>query len=366
MSKPLSATDCISPAIAQTKKQLFAPFRFKRWMRLAIVCMLTGEFSGGGSGGGNFNYPIHHDKGSRSFAALPHMDWGTLLPWIPWIAAGVLLLFLLALAFIYVACVYRFVLFESVLRDQCQLKGSWKRWKVLGGSYFLWTLSLSAISFFGMALLFGVPLLLAWQAGIFHHPGDHLAVLILGGIALFFLFLFFVVVGAVIALFAKDFCVPIMAVDDVGVMEAWRRLLPILGAEKLAFAFYVVMKIVLAIAAAILTGIVAVVVILVLLIPLGIAGVVIFFGAKALGATFDLLTISILVILGGVLLTGLLYLMAIISTPSMVFFQSYVLHFIGSRYPAVGDILFPPSPEPPPLPPMDSTLLPPPLPDPAA
>lgn len=52
MSKPLSAVDCVSPAIAQTKKQLFTPFQFKRWWRLAVVCILTGEFAGGGGGGG--------------------------------------------------------------------------------------------------------------------------------------------------------------------------------------------------------------------------------------------------------------------------------------------------------------------------
>ena len=37
----------------------------------------------------------------------------------------------------------------------------------------------------------------------------------------------------------------------------------------------------------------------------------------------------------------------------MVFFQSYVLHFIGSRYAAVGAVLFPPPPENPPLPTLD-------------
>src|ERR1035437_1309423 len=58
MSKPLSAVDCVSPALAQTKKQLFAPFQSRRWLRLAVVCILTGEFAGGGGGGGgNFHFP---------------------------------------------------------------------------------------------------------------------------------------------------------------------------------------------------------------------------------------------------------------------------------------------------------------------
>ena len=61
-------------------------------------------------------------------------------------------------------------------------------------------------------------------------------------------------------------------------------------------------------------------------------------------------TISILVVMGGVILAGILYLIALISTPAMVFFQSYVLHFMGSRYPALGAVVFPPPPETPPPP----------------
>jgi hypothetical protein len=163
----------------------------------------------------------------------------------------------------------------------------------------------------------------------------------------------YILIGAVIGLFAKDFCIPIMAMDEVGIIKAWRRLFPIVAAEKLAFVFYVLMKIVLAIAAAILAGIVTVVLILLLLIPLGIAGVLLFLVGKAMGLTFGLATICALVILGGILLMGLFYLLAIISTPFMVFFQSYVLHFIGSRYPGVGTILFPTPPEAPPVTPAD-------------
>ena len=87
-----------------------------------------------------------------------------------------------------------------------------------------------------------------------------------------------------------------------------------------------------------------------IIIALVIAGLIIFFGGKALGLTFNVTTISILVVMGGVVLTGILYLIALISTPAMVFFQSYVLHFLGSRYPALGAVVFPPPPEPQPPP----------------
>ena len=164
------------------------------------------------------------------------------------------------------------------------------------------SLSVSAL---GYALLIGAPLLIAWRAGLFHHPGEHLAALILGGVALLFLLIAFFVVGAVVGLFAKDFCMPIMAMEKVGVLDAWRRLLPMLAAEKMAFTGYVLMKIVLAIGSAIIVRHRhAIVTLIVLLIPLGIAGVIVFFGGKAIGLTLNVATISILVVLGGIILAG--------------------------------------------------------------
>ncbi|HTS71355.1 MAG TPA: hypothetical protein VMO17_20445, partial [Terriglobia bacterium] len=175
--------------------------------------------------------------------------------------------------------------------------------------------------------------------------GEHLVALILGGVALLFLLFAFFVLGAIASLFAKDFCVPIMAMEKVGVLDAWRRLLPMLATEKMAFTGYVLMKIVLAIGSAIIFGIITFLTLIVLLIFLGIAGVIVFFGGRAIGLTLNAATISILVALGAIMLAGFIYLAGLINTPATVFFQSYVLHFIGSRYEPVGAALFPPPPE---------------------
>jgi len=58
MAKPLSAVDSIAPAIAQTKKQLFAPFRLRRWSRLAFICLIVGDFAGGGGGTDEDSGPV--------------------------------------------------------------------------------------------------------------------------------------------------------------------------------------------------------------------------------------------------------------------------------------------------------------------
>jgi hypothetical protein len=63
------------------------------------------------------------------------------------------------------------------------------------------------------------------------------------------------------------------------------------------------------------------------------------------------------------------YALALISVPAVVFFVAYAIHFFGSRYPALGALLhaapplavspppvIPPPTEPPPLPPMPEPI----------
>ena len=78
-----------------------------------------------------------------------------------------------------------------------------------------------------------------------------------------------------------------MAFEDVGPVDGWRQLLSMVGAEKLSFSAYVVMKIVLAVGSAIVFTIVNLIVILILLIPLTLLGVAGFFASKTAGITWD-------------------------------------------------------------------------------
>jgi hypothetical protein len=49
-----------------------------------------------------------------------------------------------------------------------------------------------------------------------------------------------------------------------------------------------------------------------------------------------------------VVLFGLFWVVALVSVPSVVFFQSYTLHFFGARYARLGAMLTPPAPPAPP------------------
>lgn len=355
--KPLSAIQAVTPAIEQVKQQLFKPFRFWRWARLAVLVLCTGDFAGGGGPGNglNFNLPIKRGQNDLVSLASYNEVWARILAYLPWVLLGVTVLIVLFLALIYIASVCRFIVLDSVLYNRCELRAGWRRWQPHGYSYFLWILGLGGSMLLALLVFIGGPALIAWQHGVFREPREHLFLLIVGGLALLGVFLVLVVAGAVIGALAKDFAVPVMALENVGILDAWRRLLPLLSMAKLSYAGYVGMKIVLAIGVGILFGILTLIAILILLIPLGIGGVAIYLMARGMGLEWDLLTITVTVLLGAVAFHLLLAVVCFISVPPLVFFQSYALHFFGSRYPRLGEVMFPPTPSPPEAPPLPAT-----------
>jgi hypothetical protein len=210
----------------------------------------------------------------------------------------------------------------------------------------LWLLVYLVAVLAGMAVLVGIPLCFAFAAGWLTHPGDHVLPLALGGVVLFFVLLIFFVAVAVIGVLTKDFVVPQMALEDIGAMEAWRRLWPLIGAEKSAYAGYIGMKIVMAIGAGIVVGIAALILGLIVAIPTAGLSILAILTGKTAGLTWNAYTITLAVVVGSVLLAGFLYLIALISVPVIVFFPAYSIYFFAARYPALGAALYPSAPQP--------------------
>ena len=180
-------------------------------------------------------------------------------------------------------------------------------------------------------------------------------------IPLFFIFFAFFISILIVAVLTKDFVVPQMALEDIGAFEGWRRLWAGMKADKGNYAAYLGMKILMALGAAMVLGIVSFIVILLLAIPLGGIGVIAVITGKTAGLTWNAYTITLAVIAGAFLITIILYALALISVPVIVFFPAYSIHFFASRYRPLDAVLHPappapqipplPEPEPPPLPP---------------
>src|SRR5204862_5891485 len=76
---------------------------------------------------------------------------------------------------------------------------------------------------------------------------------------------------------------------------------------------------------------------IVLLIPILLMGLVVVLLGQAGGLTWNLLTIALAVLAGGVVAGGLLFVMAMLSVPFAVFFQAYAPDFLGSPYSKLAD-----------------------------
>lgn len=336
---PISAVDSISPAFEHTKQQLFRPFRFGQWTRLALVGLFAGEMSSGG--GCNFNYPAHGTTTHRDFTFAAAPNWALLGPLL---AIALIALPLLGLLFIYLNSRMRFVLFDSVIAKKCELGRMWRERREPALQYFVWQIVFVLATFAGMAVLIGVPALAALLLGWFTAPKEHLAPLILTGIFVFFAFMLWMVASIVVQVFTKDFVVPQMALENVSAFEGWRRLWRMLGSEKGSYAGYGGMKLILTIGAGIGIGILAFIVIIILLIPFGGLGAITVMAGKTAGLTWNVFTITAAVVAGSIFLMVVFYAIALISVPVIVFFPAYSIYFFAARYPQLARLMYPPPP----------------------
>ena len=360
---PISAVDTISLAFQHTKRQLIQPFRFWQWTRLAFVGLLAGEM--GSSGGVNVptsfpNIPQQGGGSSRHFAqAFPHIDPAILGAVITVAVISGLVLIVL---FAYISSIMRFVLFDSIVAKECRIRASWSGRQGIGWKLFLWQLGISFLTLAVLAILVGIPAAIGFAAGWFKSPSDHLPVLIIGGILLFFVLMAFFILVAVVHVMTKDFVVPQMALEGIGAVEGWRRLLVMLKGEKGGYAAYIGMKIVLAIGAGIVLSIATFIVIFVIALPAFAAGLVAVIAGKSAGLDWNVFTITAAVVAGCILFAVFFYLVALISVPAIVFFPAYSIYFFAPRYRPLSLLLYPPPAgfaasenlppqEPPPLPP---------------
>jgi hypothetical protein len=347
---PITAVDSITPAIEHTKRQLFLPFRIGQWTKLAFVGLLAGELGGNGCNRSNFHLPAHPGAG-------PHIDFPGHFPGsigagsagfdaalVAALITAVIATVAIGIILMYVSSVMRFVLFDSIVARECHIRWSWSRRLGPGWRYFVWKLLYLFVSLAGFAVVVGIPLAYAFAKGWLRHPKENLPPLVFGGIFLSLVLLFYLVVTAVILVLTKDFVIPQMALEDVGVMEGWRRLWAMIQAEAGAYVAYIAMKIVLAIVVGIIIGIVALILGLIFVVPTVGFSILAVLTGKAAGLTWNVYTITLAIVVGCILLGIFLYLVSLVSVPAIVFFPAYSIYFFAGRYPQLSAALYSASP----------------------
>jgi hypothetical protein len=340
---PLSAADCISPAFEHVKQQLFRPFSITQWTLLALVGLFAGEScSGSGFNFNSFNVPKQAGT-HRDFLAAAPPDWSLLAPLI---AIALIAIPIVWLLLMYLNSRMRFVLFDSVIAKRCEIGRMWRGRREPALQYFIWQIVLSVVMLAGMAILIGIPLLGMFLLGWLTAPRQHIGALVLSGVAVFFIFLAWLLLSVLVHVFTKDFVVPQMALENISAFEGWRRLLVMLRSDKRGYAGYGGLKLILAMGATFSVAILGVIAVVILLIPFGGLAAITVIAGKVGGLTWNVFTITAAVVAGSVFLAIILYVVSLISVPVIVFFPAYSIYFFGSRYPQLSQLLYPPPPAP--------------------
>lgn len=323
-----SAFSCISPAFERMMATCFRPFRIGVWAPLALIAFLAGEVGFGG--GGNSGRALRGRGWGRPIPPLSigHPPWAAIVS-IGIAIAGVA--FLLFLIFAYLNARARFVLMNAAIERTCRLGGMWREWRDHANRYFGFNVLLAIVSF-ATLLWVGFRILHTLiTAGVMHGARPEVGELLSGLIGPIFVAISVGLLLALINVFAKDFLVPIMGFEGRTVGNGWERLRGIMAEEPAEFIVYVITKILLTMVSWFVRLIVMIPVLIGLAIPVGVlvvAGIAIAKGSAVVGIALGFL--------GLIVFTPLfLFVIAMISVPFAVFFESYALEFIAGRVPPV-------------------------------
>jgi hypothetical protein len=359
----LSAIDAFAPAFARVRAMLFHPFRVGTWLKIGLIGLLGGGaiVSGGGSSfrvpaiprNGHGDLPPNAEDILRAIRSIHLADYFHVFV----IVIGVIVV--LALIFLYLFCRFRFILFDSVVTGQPDIESGWRKYESQANRYFGFWLAFRLATWGALVLIVGVPLWKAYKSGIF--SGDN-------SLPIFFAMIASVALGAlvvgiafaIVSTLAKDFVMPVLALDDLSVGDAWSAVWRVAASEPGAWAAYMGMKLLCAIGSSIALSVAFVIAMLpaliVIGIPVGILAVLGVVAFKTIGAVFGIIIVCVAVLLAA---AGFVCLLLFLTAPISVFFTSYALYFFGGRYPKLAALL---SPQPVPPAPISPTAVTQPLP----
>ena len=330
MPRQILALAALQPAFRHTWRQLFQPFRLGLWARLALVGIATGDIPGCGGGGGGNGAGGGSGEGDQLLALASGFPF-----LFPLIFVGAILAITLILGWIYLASVLRFVLLDIVLTDRYRLIDGFRRWQRPGFSYFFWQLAYLGVLIAALAIVVGILALAALLAGVSRDSNPSITLMIIAGLWLVVGLTAVIAAVIVVWILARDFLVPVMALERVGALEAWNRLLPMLVSEKLNYAVYLLIRMFLTMVAFIL----CLVLVLVFLLALGGVGLTLFLAGLWAEWSWNFYTIALAVVFGGAALVVTVCLIAFLCTPAVAFFPTYAAHFLGLRYARLSEAL---------------------------
>lgn len=329
----LYALENLDDALDATRALLW-PIDRSRWLRLAPVALLVGGSGAGlnlgGGGGGGADAPVsppgpgEAPTGGPADQSLPAVGTDALL------AVGALVAVVLAvvLALLLLGAIMEFVLVESLRRESVALRRYWsERWRQ-GLRLFGFRVGLGLLVLGGLAALAAVVVLpfLGVGTGLGSVPDA------LGVLGLVVVVPALVLVGLVVALvdgFTTAFVVPVMVLENEGVLAGWRRFWPTLVASPWQYLAYAVLAFVLSLVGGVVVAVATVLGVVVLAVPFGLL-VAVGVGLTAVVAPVGIALIVVAALSFGL---GLLAVVALARVPVVTYLRYYALLVLGDVEP---------------------------------
>lgn len=313
----LYALDSIDDAFDATREFLFPADR-GRWFRLMLIVFFTGGLgSGFNFQTSGFDVPGPSPSGPSD---APALDPDTLAAILLVIVA---LAVVLVLAFVIIGSVVEFVFVESLRSGEVSIRGYFRRYWRSGLRLFAFRLVFGLLTL----VIVAIPFVVVFASLL---GGDAPGVgAIFGAILLLTPLLFIVIaIAGLINGFTTMFVVPIMLVEERGVLSAWRRFWPTLRGQWKQYVAYVFVELGLSVVAGIAVLLINLLALLLVGIPFALlAGLALL----ALGGVAGLSTAGIVVLglLGVVFGLVMLVALLLIQVPVQTYFRFYALFVLG-------------------------------------
>jgi hypothetical protein len=337
----LSALDAVSPAFSRTKLVLFSPFRVGRTWKLAAtgyLATISNVFLPMGLVA-LFFIPMARQAGGSTAVTI-----------LISIAIGITLI---SLTFIYLFSRLGFAFFDITLNRGQFVAPAWRKY---GQQSFKWTIFKVILGTLVTAA-FAVPTAayirhMIWLFSTLQmKPGEQptpqfISAVFAGYAAFFLIYLGFGLFYFISSLFG-DFVIPSLALEDTTLGEAFLRLGRLIKKEPGQFTLYAVLKLGIAFVGYMAASIGYYVVLLAVALVLGGVAVLIGLLLHLIGVSTAILT-ALGIALGSICYMALFFYAVILGSGTVLtFLESYMLYFLGGRYPMLGELLERSTPLPP-------------------
>jgi|GEM_PF-1773344 len=358
------SVDALSSAYYHTRRILFRPFEPRKYLKFALIYLLSGGMQGGPRGGYNNYIPDIPKKNEHSgmenvltsaaenclaraeslirtrgsgdylqdFLAFVH-NWKNRLDSIfhsndtGLLALTVVLIMgavVLAFGLIYVSSVFQFIFLDSIVSNRISITEHWKKHKGLGFSYMMWMLVVIGIMLAVLIACF-LPLCLNTPSvgGISSGAlvGSFCIVLVVACTLIILL--------SIIAAFTINLAVPVMFIRNISILPAWSEVLKLVRGNIGEFLLYCAVQVGIAVAVCIVALLVTFIVMLATAVLFGIPALIVYLIIKSAAVAASGAIIALAGIWFSLAVVFIISLATAAMLPAGVFLKSYNLCFLG-------------------------------------